>query len=139
MFRKCEHVREQVRRNIRFPKIRNVFWGGPGEYLMRAMLVANIDVENRFANGTQGRIVQWSPDLGIASAPKLGKRKKLGPEDDTPRVTAGDAEVMVRFVHEHALREDRREWVSGVDFIDITPRSEEVPKAKGCKSGVNIA
>ena len=95
------------------------------------MLVANIDVENRFANGTQGRIVQWSPDLGIASAPKLGKRKKLGPEDDTPRVTAGDAEVMVRFVHEHALREDRREWVSGVDFIDITPRSEEVPKAKG--------
>ena len=54
-----------------------------------------------------------------------------GTSDATPKVTAGDGEVMVRFVHEHSLREDRREWVSGIDFIDITPRSEEVPKAKG--------
>ena len=31
-------------------------------YYMRAMLVANVDVPNRFANGTQGRIVSWSPE-----------------------------------------------------------------------------
>ena len=98
---------------------------------MRAMLVANIDVDNRFANGTQGRIVQWSPDLGVAAPSKAKKGQRKKASDDTLRITAGDAEVMVRFVHEHALHESRREWVSGVGFIDITPRSEEVPKAKG--------
>ena len=90
-------------------------------FLMRAMLVANIDVENRFANGTQGRIVQWSPEV-VQSEDK---------DDKAPTVNATDAEVMVRFVHEHALRDSRRNWVSGIDFIDIMPRSEEVPKAKG--------
>ena len=35
----------------------------PAPFFMRAMLVANIDVPNRFANGTQGRIVGWSPDI----------------------------------------------------------------------------
>ena len=90
-------------------------------FLMRAMLVANIDVENRFANGTQGRIVQWSPEV-VQSEDK---------DDKAPTVNATDAEVMVRFVHEHALRDSRRNWMSGIDFIDIMPRSEEVPKAKG--------
>ena len=31
-------------------------------HCMRAMLVANIDVANRFANGATGRIVAWGPE-----------------------------------------------------------------------------
>jgi hypothetical protein len=85
-------------------------------YFMRAMLVANIDVENRFANGTQGRIVWWGPDVD-------------DPKADP--VSGLDPEVSLRFVHEDALRSGQRDWLSGVDFIDVMPRREEVPNARG--------
>ena len=31
-------------------------------HLMRCMLTSNLAVENRFANGTQGRVLQWQPE-----------------------------------------------------------------------------
>ena len=49
---------------------------------MRAMLVANIAVDQRFANGTQGRVLHWSPD----AAAKTSKA-----------VPAYSPEVLVRF------------------------------------------
>ena len=85
-------------------------------YYMRAMLVANVDVPNRFANGTQGRIVAWSPEQDDNQAPAIG---------------ATEFGIRVRFVHENAFRSDKRTWLSGVDFVDLEPRSEEVPKARG--------
>ena len=85
-------------------------------YYMRAMLVANVDVPNRFANGTQGRIVSWSPEQNDRHASPIG---------------ASDPAIMVRFVHEHALTSDKQTWLSGIDFIDIASRSEEAPRAKG--------
>ena len=37
---------------------------GPAQsrHLMRVMLVSNLAVENRFANGTQGRLMSWDPE-----------------------------------------------------------------------------
>ena len=52
---------------------------------MRAMLVANIAVDQRFANGTQGRVLHWSPDA-VAKASKA--------------VPAYSPEVLVRFCKE---------------------------------------
>ena len=34
----------------------------PRPHMMRAMLVSNLAVEQRFANGTQGRLLYWHPD-----------------------------------------------------------------------------
>ena len=85
-------------------------------HFMRAMLVANKDVENRFANGTQGRIVWWSPNVENLKA---------------DAVSAADPEVTVRFVHEDAIASGQQEWLSGVDFIDLQPGTEEIPRARG--------
>ena len=85
-------------------------------FFMRAMLVANKDVENRFANGTQGRIVWWSPNLENVKA---------------DAISAADPEVTVRFVHEDAVASGQQQWLSGVDFIDLQPGTEEVPQARG--------
>ena len=85
-------------------------------HLMRAMLVANLDVQNRFANGTRGRITSWSPDIDDSMA-------------DT--VAANHPELVVRFFHEDAIRSQKKDFLSGVDFIDVTARNETVEKAKG--------
>ena len=46
-------------------------------------------------------------------------------------VSAADPEVTVRFVHEDAISSGQKEWLSGVDFIDLQPCSEEISKARG--------
>ena len=48
-------------------------------HLMRCMLSANLAVDQRFANGTQGRLLHWSPEVDVkkavpASHPDLGAR-----------------------------------------------------------------
>ena len=80
------------------------------------MLVPNIDIDNRFANGTQGRIICWSPDM---ECPKAAA------------VSALDPEVTVRFVHDDAVKSGQRDWLYGVDFIDLVPRTESIPNARG--------
>ena len=85
-------------------------------HLMRAMLVANLDVQNRFANGTRGRVASWSPEI----------------EDPTTEsIPANHPDLVVRFFHEDAIKSQKKEFLSGVDFIDITARSETVENAKG--------
>ena len=37
---------------------------------MRVMLTANVDVDRRFANGTQGRINSWAPRRAADAVPK---------------------------------------------------------------------
>ena len=60
--------------------------------------------------------MSWSPEQDDRRAPPIG---------------ASEPGIVVRFVHEHAFKSDKGTWLSGIDFIDIEPRSEEVPKAKG--------
>ena len=83
-------------------------------HLMRAMLVANLDVEHRFANGTQGRCLEWNP------AQVSGKRKAL---------PASHPELYVRFAKEASLR--KSEMFSGFDYIDIAPRPETLTCVPG--------
>ena len=60
----------------------------PKTHLMRVMLNANLAVEKRFANGTQGRLLHWHP------AQTDGKRKAL---------PAYSTELTARFCKESSL------------------------------------
>ncbi len=51
------------------------------------MLVSNLDVEQRFANGTQGRILYWSPA-------KVQKKKAI---------SAANPELTCRFAKESSI------------------------------------
>ena len=74
-------------------------------HMMRVMLLANINVPNRFSNGAQGRLAYFQPD---------GKGK-------TP-VPSFHEDVGARFIREASLI--KREMVADVDHIDIGPRQE---------------
>ena len=71
-------------------------------HTMRAMLVANIAVDQRFANGTQGRVLHWSPH----AAAKTSKA-----------VPAYSPEILVRFCKESSTT--KAEMMSG-DSIFLT-------------------
>ena len=92
---------------------------------MRAMLVANIDVPNRFANGAIGRIVHWGPEAEEGD----GMWRK---------VQANAADVQVRFYHEDSYQSKKRYCLPGIDFIDITPRREIVGAARGQPSMLQL-
>ena len=57
---------------------------------MRVMLLSNVDVPQRFANGTQGRLLHWSP----SDAAVEGSKKA---------VPASHPGLCARFVKETAL------------------------------------
>ena len=78
-------------------------------HLMRVMMVANLSLANRFANGTQGRVLYWNPE----DAP----RQKAG-------VLASHPELMARFAKESSMR--KTELLPDVDFLDVTPRPEQL-------------
>ena len=91
----------KITRKVRSQRLTNLALAGqwpkdppwPGEerpHLMRAMLVANIDVPNGFANGASGRIVHWGPEHAA-----IGLRSK--------GYLANVPGVQVRFVPEAAL------------------------------------
>ena len=80
---------------------------------MRAMLAANMDVENDFANGTIGRIAYWAPEA---------------PERQLIRAT--HPELMVRFYKESSLQAQKAKYVPELDFLDLQPRSETVVNAR---------
>jgi len=85
----------------------------PRPHMMRAMLVANLDVEQRFANGTQGRLMQWSPQ-------KNQRGRAL---------YSSHPELSVRFVKESSLR--KREMFPDIDHMDVAVRQETLSCFQG--------
>ena len=82
-------------------------------HMMRAMLVSNLSVEDRFANGTQGKLLHWHPP-------------------DAPRgkaVSASHPELLARFAKETALQ--KREMFPDVDHMDVTVRQETLTRVPG--------
>ena len=70
--------------------------------------MSNMAVDNRFANGTQGRLLYWYPE-SVASNKAL---------------PASFHDLLVRFVKESAL--SKREMFPDVDHMDITARQESL-------------
>lgn len=80
--------------------------------MMRVMLVSNLRVESRFANGAQGRLLYWSPD----------------PKGNVP-VPAYHNDLVLRFVKESSLQ--KREMIADVDHIDVEAREETLVGIRG--------
>ncbi len=109
----------------------------PKPILMRVMLVSNLDVKQRFANGTshlfgvyacmssvtgcvlwvmhfmlplgtQGRLLSWFPD-------KLPHKKAI---------SASCPELTARFMKESAL--EKKQMLADIDFIDCNVRQENI-------------
>ena len=85
----------------------------PRPHMMRSMLVSNLAVEQRFANGTQGRLMYWNP-------PSSEKGKAL---------YSSHPELLARFVKESALQ--KREMFPDIDHIDVTARQETLASFQG--------
>ena len=86
---------------------------------MRAMLVANVDVYNRMANGALGRVVHWGPET---TSGRTSSKKS---------VLANVPGLQARFFHESSMQENKSHFLPQVDFLDIEPRREMVPSAIG--------
>ncbi len=80
-----------------------------GSHMMRAMLTANVAVDQKFANGSQGRLIFWHP------ASTDSRRKAL---------PASHPELGARFVKESSL--GHAQLLPEADFMDITPRAENL-------------
>ena len=85
----------------------------PRPHMMRAMLVANLDVEQRFANGTQGRLMQWSP--------QKNRRGRT--------LYSSHPDLSVRFVKESSLQ--KREMFPDIDHMDVAARQETLSSCHG--------
>ena len=94
---------------------------------MRVMLVANIDVPNAFANGALGRAVHWGPD--VAAVGLLSRIKTF---------LANVPGIQLRFYHEATLQMEKAHFLPLVDFIDLDPRKETVPTARGKPSMLQL-
>ena len=68
----------------------------PRPHMMRTMLVSNLAVQERFANGTQGRLMFWHP-----TTCKKGKT-----------LYSSNPELLARFVKDSAL--NKREMLPGI-------------------------
>ena len=77
---------------------------GITHHRMRVMLNANIHVEQRFANGTQGRLLWWRPRDVLGGKP----------------LPASDPELIVRFAKESS--HGKRHTFPNIDFIDVECR-----------------
>ena len=84
-------------------------------HFMRVMLVSNIAVENRFANGTQGRLMNWLPERAS--------------EDGRKALLSSHPELLARFVKETSL--NKAEFHPDIDFMDITVRQESLNQIAG--------
>ena len=82
-------------------------------HMMRVMLLANIDMDQHFANGTQGRLLYWSPSKVEGRAPLSAMR--------------GD--ISVRFAKEASIHKENMSIE--VDFLDIKPRRETISSFRG--------
>ena len=93
---------------------------------MRAMLVANTDVGQGFANGATGCLTHWGPEAE-------GEGAEAGRS-----VRANVPGVMARFYHEDSFMGDKAHFLPGVDFIDLEPQREMVPAARGKPSMLQL-
>ena len=84
---------------------------------MRCMLTTNLDVEARFANGTQGRLLCWYP-----CGEQGEKRRKVVP--------ASHPDLSCRFLKETS--KNKNELLADVDHIDVTSRPESMSTVPGC-------
>ena len=78
---------------------------GPKPHLMRVMMVSNIAVNERFANGTQGRLLQWHPGA------TEGKRRAL---------PAYCPDLIARFCKESSI--SKLEMMPGNMYFFVSPR-----------------
>ena len=77
-----------------------------GRHLQRVMLIANLAVDMRFANGTQGRVLYFSPSR----------------TDNKKALPSSHPGLMARFVKESSMK--KTEWLPDIDFMDVHVRSE---------------
>jgi hypothetical protein len=77
--------------------------------MMRCMLTSNIAVEERFANGTQGRLMQWFPGAT---------------ENKRRAVPAYHHDLLARFVKENSL--SKPSMCPDLDYIDVGARQENL-------------
>ena len=89
-------------------------------HMMRAMLVSNLSVEDRFANGTQGRILHWHPP----DAPRGKALSALHPE------------LQARFAKESSLK--KREMLPDVDHMDVQVKQETLTRVPGQPSMLQL-
>ncbi len=124
-----EEAANAIRRTVRSQCLMNLRLAGqwledaplPGAtrpHCMRAMLVANVDVPNGFANGACARVVYWGPEPQEAS-------------DKRRAVLANTPGVMARFYHEAAWTSQKKHFLPEIDFIDLEPKRETVTSARG--------
>ena len=85
----------------------------PRPHMMRVMLTSNLAVEQRFANGTQGRLMYWNP-------PRTSKGKSL---------YSSHPELLARFLKESALH--KQELFPDIDHVDVTARQETLASVPG--------
>ena len=77
--------------------------------MMRVMLISNLAVDQRFANGTQGRLLMWHPGA------TENKRRAL---------PAYCPDLLTRFCKEGALA--KFEMLPDVDHMDVGARQENL-------------
>ena len=80
-------------------------------HMMRTMLVSNLAVQERFANGTQGRLMYWHPE-----SCKKGKS-----------LVSNHPELLARFVKDSAL--NKREMLPGFRANPICANQHVAPNA----------
>ena len=80
---------------------------------------------NGFANGATGRVVHWGPDYAKKGLP-------------VKPVLANVPGVQLRFFHEASVTSNKAHFLPLVDFIDLEPRKESVPTAKGKPSMLQL-
>ena len=78
------------------------------------MLVSNLDVQQRFANGTQGRLLYWYPD-------RLPEKRKC--------VSASCPDLTARFMKETSMT--KTEMLADIDFVDVNARMESINNVPG--------
>ena len=86
---------------------------------MRCMLTSNVSVENRFANGSQGRLLQWQPE-------KTEKKAFLASHPD----------LQARFLKEGSMK--KQTFLADVDFIDCSIRPESLTAVPGAPTMLQL-
>ena len=104
------------------------------------MLVSNLDIEQRFANGTQGRILYWNPGKvqkkkAISAAyPELTCRFAKEASFTKPEMLRS-SRALTRLPIPHPVAQRARnpeKYVSSdIDFLDVTPRQETMQTVPG--------
>ena len=82
---------------------------GSRVHLMRCMLNANLAVDQRFANGTTGRLLQWHPG---------------STENKRRAIPAYNPDLLVRFCKESAL--STAHMLPEIHFMDVGARPESL-------------